>query len=221
MCAMIPMLRVLASADTTSVVTMCLLLSVSRGRELPAVVRESLVGLGHLVGVLASLDARAEAVAGVEQLVHEALGHGLLAPLPGVADQPAQCEGRAAAGAHLDRDLVRRTTHAAALDLDRRLDVVERPLQRHDRVGAGLGAAALERLVDDRLGKRTLAVGQHLVDQRRDDRRAIDRVDDDRVLGRRALARHYFSHSVSWALTFRALPRSGYGLACGRGHPGC
>ncbi len=51
-------------------------------RGLPAVVGESLVGLGHLVRVLALLDAGAEAVAGVEQLVHEALGHGLLTALP-------------------------------------------------------------------------------------------------------------------------------------------
>ena len=40
---------------------------------LPAVVREGPVGLGHLVRVLALLDARAETVAGVEQLVRQAL----------------------------------------------------------------------------------------------------------------------------------------------------
>jgi hypothetical protein len=39
----------------------------------PAVVGEGLVGLGHLVGVLALLHAGAEAVAGVEDLVHQAL----------------------------------------------------------------------------------------------------------------------------------------------------
>src|SRR5664279_3297094 len=49
---------------------------------LPAVVREGLVGLRHLVGVLAPLDAGAEAVAGVEELVHQALGHRLLPALP-------------------------------------------------------------------------------------------------------------------------------------------
>src|SRR5215471_17022549 len=45
---------------------------------LPAVVRESLVGLRHLVRVLTALNARAKAVAGVQQLVHQPLGHRLL-----------------------------------------------------------------------------------------------------------------------------------------------
>ena len=54
---------------------------VVRGRSLPAVVREGLVGLGHLVHVFTALDAGAKTVAGVEQLVHEALGHGLLTTL--------------------------------------------------------------------------------------------------------------------------------------------
>src|SRR3712207_7121423 len=45
---------------------------------LPAVVREGLVRLGHLVGVLAALDRGAQTVARVEQFVHQALGHRLL-----------------------------------------------------------------------------------------------------------------------------------------------
>src|SRR3954453_5773798 len=49
------------------------------GPALPAVVREGLVGLGHLVGVLAALDGRAEAIAGIEDLVHQLVGHRLLA----------------------------------------------------------------------------------------------------------------------------------------------
>src|SRR4051794_10985710 len=96
MCAMIPMLRTWASAVTTSVVTVFVSLfsaSSMRCADLPAVMGAGLVGLGHLVRVLAPLDTGAEAVARVEQLVHQALGHRLLAPLPGVADQPAQREG--------------------------------------------------------------------------------------------------------------------------------
>src|SRR3954447_7656731 len=116
MCAMIPMLRTLARAARTSVV-IC--------QRLPAVVGEGLVGLGHLVHVLAALDAGPEAVARVEQLVHEALGHGLLTTLAAVLHQPAQREGVAAAGPNLDRHLVGGATDAAALDLERRLDVVQ------------------------------------------------------------------------------------------------
>src|SRR5215210_1739884 len=143
MCAMIPMLRtVVRSITAVSSATARCLLSVSRkgggAGGLPAVVREGLVRLGHLVGVLAALDARAEAVAGVEQLVHEPLGHGLLAALPRVADQPAQREGRLPRSADLDGHLVGRTADAAALDLEGRLDVVQGALERDDGVAAGL-----------------------------------------------------------------------------------
>src|SRR4051794_35312606 len=147
---MIPMLRVLASAVPTSVVTSSLsgLSSpLMRWRGLPAVVGECLVRLRHLVGVFPALHAGAESVACVEQLVHQALGHRLLAALPAVGDEPAQCERRAAARLDLYRDLVGRATDAAALDLDLRLDVVERALERHDRVRAGLVAAAFEGVV--------------------------------------------------------------------------
>src|SRR6476620_8113925 len=102
----------------------------------PAVVGEGLVGLGHLVGVLATLHGGTEAVGGVEDLVHQALGHGLLTASGGVADQPAQGQGHGARTAHLDRDLVGRATHTAAADLESRLDVVERALERDDRVAA-------------------------------------------------------------------------------------
>src|SRR5258706_7768776 len=97
MCAMMPMLRTLAraaSAAATVIPTCRIGVSNCPLVWLPAVVCEGLVGLRHLVGVLASLHRGAEAVAGVEQLVHEPVDHGLLAPGPGVAHQPAQPEGR-------------------------------------------------------------------------------------------------------------------------------
>src|SRR3954449_9391313 len=100
----------------------------------PAVVREGLVGLGHLVGVLALLHRGTEAVGGVEDLVHQALVHALLATGLGVADQPAQRERGAARALDLDRDLVGRAAHTARLDLDGRLHVVQRTLERDHRV---------------------------------------------------------------------------------------
>src|SRR5271169_7214913 len=84
----------------------------------PAVVGERLVGLRHLVRVLASLHAGPEAVARVEQLVHEPLGHRLLPAVPGVGDDPAQRERRAARGADLHRYLVGRAADPAAADLE-------------------------------------------------------------------------------------------------------
>src|ERR1700745_1749025 len=79
MCAMIPMLRTIARSVAVWGATLGVLRSraflVCQPPLLPAVVGEGLVGLRHLVGVLTALDARAKAVAGVEQLVHQPLGH--------------------------------------------------------------------------------------------------------------------------------------------------
>ncbi len=160
------------------------------GLGLPAVVREGLVGLGHLVGVLATLHGSAQAVAGVEDLVHQALGHGLLATGAGVTDHPAQRQGGGAARTDLDRNLVRGATDAAGLDLKSRLDVLQRALERDDGVGTGLLADALEGAVHDPLGGGALAVQEDLVDQRRHHRGAVNRVDDDRALRGGALTRH-------------------------------
>src|SRR6478752_4158648 len=94
-------------------------------RRSPAVVGEGLVGLGHLVRVLALLHSGTEAVARVEDLVHEALGHRLLATVLGVADQPAEGQRGAAARLDLDRHLVGGATDTTGLDLDGRLHVVQ------------------------------------------------------------------------------------------------
>src|ERR1051326_6294018 len=137
-CAMIPMFRTLARSTPVWVATACFLVLSSSPRHpfclaglafSPAVVGEGLVRFGHLVGVLAALHACPEAVARVQQLVHEPLGHRLLAALPGVGHDPAQRQGGATGGPHLDRDLVGRAADPAALDLDRRLHVVERTLE--------------------------------------------------------------------------------------------
>src|SRR4051794_41158159 len=72
----------------------------------PAIVSERLVGVGHLVHVLAALHRGAEAVAGVEDLVGEAQGHRLLATLTAVADEPADGQRGGAAGTDLDGHLV-------------------------------------------------------------------------------------------------------------------
>src|SRR4051812_31559028 len=101
---------------------------------LPAVVREGLVRLGHLVGVLTALDRCTETVRRVEDLVHETLGHRLLTAGLGVRGEPAQCEGVRTVRLDLDRHLVGRTTDAAGADLEGRAHVVERLLERDDRV---------------------------------------------------------------------------------------
>src|SRR5205814_3503401 len=105
-----------------------------------------------------------------------------LATGAGVAHEPAEREGRGAAGLDLDRNLVGRATDTAGLDLEGRLDVLERALERDDRVVAGLLAQTLHGAVDDALGGGALAVQQHLVDQGGYQWRTVERVDDDRAL---------------------------------------
>src|SRR5882724_10038741 len=100
MWAMMPMLRTFVRSVSTSramVVTPPLAWWAAVGKEpvertvcpSPPVVREGLVRLGHLVGVLAALDRGTKSVAGVQQLVHQPLDHRLLTACPGVGDQPA------------------------------------------------------------------------------------------------------------------------------------
>src|SRR5918992_4919145 len=114
MCAMIPMFRVRSSG----------MLAVEAGRPavcvvigLPLEVAEGLVGLGHPVGVLASLHRGADAIAGVHELCRQLVGHALAVPTAGRLDQPAHTEADATVGAHLDRDLVGGATDALRLDL--------------------------------------------------------------------------------------------------------
>src|ERR1035438_4596372 len=180
---------------------------------LPAVMGECLVRLSHLVGVLAALHTRPEAVAGVEQLIHEPLRHGLLTALAGVVDEPAQRQGGAAGRPHLHRDLVRRAADPARANLQGRLHVVQGTLQRHHRVVARLLLGSLKRAVHDPLGQGALSAPQHLVDQSGHQWGAIDRIGDELPFGRGALARHVSSSPSS--------RRNDYVPACGCGHPGC
>src|ERR1700712_3891030 len=85
---------------------------------LPAVVREGLVRLGHLVSVFTTLHSGAQTVRRVEDLVGETLGHGLLATTLRVGGEPAQGQRVRTVRLDLDGNLIGRATHAAALDLD-------------------------------------------------------------------------------------------------------
>src|SRR5262249_30113341 len=62
--------------------------------QLPAIVRERLVGLRHLVGIFTLLDGRPSIVGRIQQLGGQLLGHAALGPAPGRSDEPAHREGR-------------------------------------------------------------------------------------------------------------------------------
>src|SRR6185503_14570291 len=146
---MIPMFRVFASGTVR--------VTVRYLPGLPLEMAEGLVGLRHLVRVFASLDRRAEAVHGVDELGGELLAHALAVALASRLDEPADAERHAAVAPDLDRDLIGRATDAARLDFDdgggvahRRLEDLEtRP--RRLRLGPG------QRLAQDPLGEVLLA----------------------------------------------------------------
>src|SRR5690242_17848531 len=101
-CAMIPMLRVRSSetardwsgfvAIVRAPVVWLAPPSGSPCVRLPAVVRECLVGVGHLVNVFALLHRVAAVLRGVDDLVREAIHHRLLVALARVLDDPAHAQ---------------------------------------------------------------------------------------------------------------------------------
>src|SRR5262245_22855721 len=105
---------------------------------------EGPVGLGHLVRVFASLDRRAEAVHGIDELGRELLAHALAAALAGRLDEPADTERHAAVAPDLDRDLVRGAADATRLDFDDGRRVAHRRLEDLETRPRGLGLGAGE-----------------------------------------------------------------------------
>ena len=135
---------------------------------------EGLVGLGHLVGVFATLHSGTETVGRIQDFVLEAFGHRLFTAGLGVANQPPQGKGGGAARLDLNRNLVGGATDTAGADLEGRLDVVHGLLEGCNGVAAGLGASTFEGTVNNALGGGLLAVNQHLVDQLGNQRGAVD-----------------------------------------------
>src|SRR3989338_7548248 len=162
MCAMMPMLRVFSSEYCRSTSSPALSSYMRRGGSacapllvgplLPAVMRERLVGLRHLVVVLTLLHSGAAVVGRVEELRRQLLGHRALGPAPCGADDPAHRERRPTVRPHLDGDLVRGAADAPRLDLDGRLHVVDRGLEHLERFLLRLVLDRRERVVHDALG---------------------------------------------------------------------
>src|SRR6478672_5246257 len=204
MCAMMPMLRTFVRSVSTSCATAKFPLFRLLGcccryarRPLyrqasvsPAVVREGPVRLGHLVGVLASLDGGTQAIARVEQLVRETLDHRLLSALLREGHQPTQGQRGRPLRADLDGNLVGGTTDPAATHLEGGLHVVEGALEGDNRIGTSLLPGLFERTIDNAFGQRFLPVEQDFVDELSHQLRPVDRVTDQRSLGCGALARH-------------------------------
>src|SRR5580704_19211111 len=106
--------------------------SVATQNQLPAIVSESLVGLGHSMRVFLLLDRVALALGGGNNLGRKLLGHGLLRPIAREGDQPPHGERRPPIWPDLDGDLIGRAANTPALDLDDGLEVREGLLEDVD-----------------------------------------------------------------------------------------
>src|SRR5690606_39069737 len=127
---------------------------------LPTEVAEGLVGLGHLVRVLAFLHRGSTTFGGIEQFTGQAQIHRFFAALLGSFTQPAHGEGQAAHGAHFNRHLIVRATDTAAFHFDDRLDVVDGGVEDFQGFFASFRLDLLKGTIHDALGNSLLA-GQH------------------------------------------------------------
>ena len=160
---------------------------------LPAVVGEGLVGLGHLVGVLALLHSAAQVVGSVHDLAGQTLLHGLLAAVAGISGQPAQTQGLAALRADLDGHLVGGAAHTAGLDLQGRHDVLQGLGVDLHRLLAGLVLDDLEGAVDHLLSHALLTVQHNAVGQLGNQNRVIQRIGQNLPLGYISSSGHFAS----------------------------
>src|SRR5690349_25121169 len=100
--------------------------------------REGLVGLGHLVRVLALLHRGAPVVGGIQQLSREPIHHRLLGAAAGILDDPPDGQGLSALGPNLYWDLIGGAADPARANLELRLYVVEGIAEELDGIGTHL-----------------------------------------------------------------------------------
>src|SRR5258708_26795885 len=190
MCAMMPMLRTRSSGYSRTMPDLPALVSMVIS-QLPLVMGERLIGFGHLVRPLLAANGGDGVVHRVHQLAGELLGHRLARALASGLDEPAHRERPTAGGRDLDRDLIGGAADPAGLDLEERGGVLHRGLEDLDRGLPRRLLRAIDGVVDDALGGRTLAVTHHLVDELLDGQVPVLAVGDLWTVGGTSSAWHY------------------------------
>src|ERR1700738_2645556 len=118
--------------------------------------REGLVGIGHPVGVLPSLDCYTAIIGGIEKLTRKPFLHGVLRTAARARDQPADRQCLAAIGANLDRHLIGGTSDPARAHFHGGPHVAERVVEHAERILAAALADSVESSIDNPLGNRLL-----------------------------------------------------------------
>src|ERR687891_136265 len=165
MWAMIPMFRTRSSAARVATALIV---------DLPAVVREGLVGLRHSVDVVLLLVGPTLLVERVLELAGQLLGHALLAPVARCLDEPAERERAGATLRHLDGHLVVGAADAPGAHLEHGRDALHGLLEHLELGLAGLFGGDRERVVDDLLGDGLLPVEHQPVDELRHEHGAVN-----------------------------------------------
>src|SRR6186713_1368424 len=145
--------------------------------------RERFVGFRHTVHFLALFHCAAAAFGRFGELARQARTHGFFTTAACRIAQPAHCQRGAADGADFDRNLVIRTTNAAAFYFHHRLDVVDCRRENFQRILGRLFLDLLERAVNDAFGDRLLAGLHQHVDEFRNINARVLRIREDLAFG--------------------------------------
>ncbi len=138
---------------------------------------EGLVGLGHLVDVLALLDGFAFVLGGGDDLVGELQVHGLAFLAAGGFDDPFHGQRVLALGTDFARNLVVGSADAARTNLHGRGGVLEGELEDFNRIlDFGLLLYSVHTAIDDGAGGRLLALLHDIVDELGDLERIESRI---------------------------------------------
>src|SRR5471032_1329524 len=152
--------------------------------------RERLVRFRHLMRVLALLDRVAAIVRRVEDLAGELILHRLLAARSGVADQPSDGQGGTARRPNLNGHLVVRSADATALDLERRLYIINGFLEQLERNVLGAVFHLLESSVENTLGDLLLSLDYQRIDELVVQLSVVNRIRQDLALRNFSTSRH-------------------------------
>ena len=128
---------------------------------------ESLVGFGHLMGVVTFLDSTAGVVERVHDLAGKAFLHGLLRAVSGIGGEPPEPQGLPPLGTDFHRDLVGGAADTAGLDFQDGHDVFECFGKSIEGILAGLFGYDVKRTVNYFLCNTLFSILHDIVDKTR------------------------------------------------------
>ena len=161
-------------------------------QELETEVGESLVGFGHLVRIVLLADSVAFTVLGSNEFGSKAVGHVGFVAVAGGIEEPAEGESLGAVRSDFHRNLVVRTTDAAGLDFDARLDVFEAEFELLESgfLAFELLVEFIEGGVNDLFGDGLLALLEHDTDEFGDESGMETRIREDGAMESLSSSRH-------------------------------